>query len=47
MTSSEYLRAWFDSGTLAELLFYRSLLADYESGGLMGVVMSRAARWLG
>jgi len=43
-TSSEYLREWFDIRTLAELLFYRSLLADYDSGELMGVVMSRAAR---
>jgi hypothetical protein len=42
--SSEYLRDWFDTRALAELLFYRSLLTDYESGELMAVVLSRSAR---
>ena len=44
MASSEYLREWFDVRTLAELLFYRSLLDNYDSGQLMAVVLSRAAR---
>jgi hypothetical protein len=44
VTSSEYLREWFDVRTLAELLFYRSLLHDYDSGELMAVVLSRSAR---
>jgi hypothetical protein len=44
VASSEYLREWFDVRTLAELLFYRSLLDNYDSGQLMAVVLSRAAR---
>jgi hypothetical protein len=41
---SPYLDAWFDPRACAELLFYRSLLGDYESAELMAVVLSRAAR---
>jgi hypothetical protein len=41
---SAYLRDWFDPRALSELLFYRSLLADYESAELMAVVLSRSAR---
>ncbi len=44
VTSSEYLRDWYDIRALAELLFFRSLLSDYDSGELMAVVLSRAAR---
>jgi len=44
VTSSDYLRDWYDVRTLAELLFYRSLLPGYDSGELMAIVMSRAAR---
>lgn len=43
-SSSAYLSDWFDNRALAELLFYRSLLTDYESGELMAVVLSRSAR---
>jgi hypothetical protein len=44
VTSSEFLREWYDIRALAELLFYRSLLDEYDSGELMAVVLSRAAR---
>ncbi len=44
VTSSEYLRDWYDVRALAELLFYRSLLSNYDSSELMAVVLSRAAR---
>jgi DNA modification methylase len=44
VTSSEFLREWYDIRALAELLFYRSLLSGYDSGELMAVVLSRAAR---
>lgn len=44
VTASQYLRDWFDVRTLAELFFYRSLLANYDSGELMAVVLSRSAR---
>jgi DNA modification methylase len=42
--ASGYLRDWFDVRALTELLFYRSLLDEYESGDLMSVVLSRSAR---
>jgi len=41
---SPYLREWFAPRALSELLFYRSLLTDYESAELMAVVLSRSAR---
>jgi DNA modification methylase len=44
VTESEYLREWFDVRALAELLFYRSLLSEYESGDLMAIVLCRSAR---
>jgi DNA modification methylase len=44
VTSSEYLHDWYDVRALAELLFYRSLLSNYDSSELMAVVLSRAAR---
>jgi len=44
VTESDYLRDWFDVRTLAELLFYRSLLTEYDSGELMAIVLSRSAR---
>jgi SAM-dependent methyltransferase len=44
VASSEYLREWYDVRALAELLFYRSLLSNYDSSELMAVVLSRAAR---
>jgi len=42
-TSSEFLREWYDTRALTELLFYRSLLGEYQSGDLMAIVLSRAA----
>jgi DNA modification methylase len=44
VSESEFLRDWYDVRTLAELLFYRSLLEDYDSGELMAIVLSRSAR---
>lgn len=44
VAASEFLRSWYDLRALAELLFYRSLLIEYESGELMSIVLSRAAR---
>jgi hypothetical protein len=44
VTESEYLRDWYDVQALAELLFYRSLLTEYDSGELMAIVLSRSAR---
>ena len=42
--ASQYLREWYDVRALSELLYYRSLLANYDSGELMAIVLSRAAR---
>jgi DNA modification methylase len=44
VTASEYLRDWYDVRALAELLYYRSLLSEYENAELMSVVLCRAAR---
>jgi len=41
--SSDFLREWYDIRALTELIFYRSLLGEYQSGDLMAIVLSRAA----
>jgi DNA modification methylase len=41
---SEYVRAWFAPRAAAELLFFHSLLGEYEHGDVMRVVLARAAR---
>lgn len=43
-TDSEYLRAWFASEALRELLCYRSFITEYEYEDLLRVILSRAAR---
>jgi len=43
-TDSEYLRSWYAPAALAELLFWRGLIADYEHADVLRVVLSRAAR---
>jgi hypothetical protein len=43
-TGSEYLRAWYAPQALAELLFWRDLVPDYEHGDVLRVVLSRTAR---
>ncbi len=42
--NSEYLRTWFAPRALLEMLYYRSLIPDYEYQDLLRVVLSRAAR---
>ena len=41
---SDYLRAWYAPGALAELLFWRDLVGEYEHADVLRVVLSRAAR---
>src|ERR671934_2276925 len=41
---NEYLRAWYAPEAAAELLFFRSLVADYEHADVLRVILSRAAR---
>jgi DNA methylase len=41
---SEYLRAWYAPRAASELLFFRSLAAEYEHADVLRVVLSRAAR---
>ena len=41
---SAYLRAWYAPQAAAELLFFRSLLEDYEHADVLRVVLTRAAR---
>jgi len=41
---SEYLRTWFAPRALEELLFFRSIIPDYENQDVLKVILSRAAR---
>jgi tRNA G10 N-methylase Trm11 len=41
---NEYLDAWYAPRACAELVFYRSLIDDYEHRDVMRVVLARAAR---
>jgi hypothetical protein len=42
--ASSYLRAWYASQALAELLAFRDLIDEYEHRDVLRVVLSRAAR---
>jgi hypothetical protein len=42
--ATPYLTAWYAPAALAELLFWRGLIGDYEHGDVLRVVLSRAAR---
>jgi hypothetical protein len=41
---NDYLDAWYAPRAAAELVFYRSLLDDYEHADVLRVVLARAAR---
>ncbi|HEU5065880.1 MAG TPA: DNA methyltransferase [Gaiellaceae bacterium] len=41
---NDYLEAWYAPRAAAELVFYRSLLDDYEHADVLRVVLARAAR---
>lgn len=43
-TDNEYLNKWFGKRSLKELLYYKSLIPDYECEGLLKVLLSRSAR---
>lgn len=43
-TENAYLKRWFHPDALAELLFFRGLIQDYEYSDVLKVVLSRAAR---
>ena len=43
-TDSDYLRTWYAPAALAELLFWRGLVPEYEHADVFRVVLSRAAR---
>ena len=43
-TESEYLRTWLAPRSLQQVLFYRSILADYEHQDVLRVILSRATR---
>jgi hypothetical protein len=43
-TVSPYVREWYAPQAAAELLFWRSLVGDYEHGDVLCVVLARAAR---
>jgi DNA modification methylase len=41
---SLYLKEWFSDIALQEILFYKSILSDYQSRDVLMVILSRAAR---
>lgn len=43
-TDSEYLNSWFAPRSLQEILFYRSIIPEYENGDAMKIILSRSAR---
>ncbi len=42
--SNEYMHTWYAHEAAAELLFFRSLVDDYEHADVLRVILSRAAR---
>ena len=43
-TDNAYLNSWFHPKALAELLFFRDVVGDYEYGDVLNIILSRAAR---
>src|SRR5262249_25565751 len=43
-TASRFVRDWYAPRAAAELLFFRSLVEDYEHADVLRVVLARAAR---
>jgi len=43
-TDSDYLKEWLSGRALQEILFYRSIIADYKNQDILKVILSRAAR---
>jgi len=43
-SKSEYLNTWFAKRALAELLYYRSIIPEYNCADLLKVILSRSAR---
>ena len=43
-TNSDYLKKWFSNSALKEILFYRSLIQNYENKDLLKIILSRATR---
>ncbi|MFQ6087972.1 MAG: DNA methyltransferase [Candidatus Methanofastidiosia archaeon] len=43
-TDSEYLKKWFSDRALQEILFYRSIIKDYENQDILKIILSRSTR---
>ncbi|MFQ6058218.1 MAG: DNA methyltransferase [Anaerolineae bacterium] len=43
-TDNEYLNRWYARRSLQELLYYRSLIANYQYRDVLKIILSRAAR---
>lgn len=43
-TKSKYLKEWFSERALQEILFYRSIIKDYENQDVLKIILSRSAR---
>lgn len=43
-TDSEYLNYWFSERALQEILFYKSIITDYNNQDILKIILSRSAR---
>lgn len=43
-TDSIYLKKWFSDRALQEILFYKSIIGDYENQDILKIILSRSAR---
>lgn len=43
-TKSKYLKEWFSHRALQEILYYRSIIQEYENQDVLKVILSRSAR---
>jgi DNA modification methylase len=43
-TDSQYLKEWFSDRALQEILFYRSIIKDYDNEDVLKIILSRSAR---
>jgi len=43
-THSQYLKKWFSDRALQEILYYRSIIGDYNNRDILKIILSRSAR---
>jgi len=43
-TDSEYLKEWFSERSFKEILFYKSIIKEYQNQDILKIILSRSAR---